>query len=103
MADEKIGVVGAGTMGAEIALVYALGGHEVKLFDQSSDLARAALTRLGGVLATGIKRGFYTQDQADAALARLHVATVLEEYADCDLVVEAVFEDEAVKAAVFEH
>jgi 3-hydroxybutyryl-CoA dehydrogenase len=103
MAGDNIGVVGAGMMGAEIALVYALGGHDVKLFDQSSDFARAAVERLRGVLAAGIARGFYAQDQADTALARLHVATVLEEYADCGLVVEAVFEDEAVKAAVFEH
>lgn len=101
MADMKIGVIGAGMMGSEIALVYALGGHDVVLFDQSGEHARAALQRLHGVLQAGVRRGFQTEEQAQAALARLRVPDSLDAFADRGLVVEAVFEDEAVKADVF--
>jgi 3-hydroxybutyryl-CoA dehydrogenase len=59
MAAEKIGVVGAGLMGAEIALVFALAGHEVVLSDRSDDILAAALDRLARVLDRGIPRGFF--------------------------------------------
>src|SRR5437660_3881463 len=54
MAQEKIGVVGAGLMGAEIALVFALAGHEVVLSDRSEELLSAAMERLARVLDRGI-------------------------------------------------
>jgi 3-hydroxybutyryl-CoA dehydrogenase len=101
MANAKIGVIGAGMMGSEIALVYALGGHDVLLFDQSAEHARAALERLRGVLQTGVRRGFHTEEQATGALAHLRVPDSLDAFADRDLVTEAVFEDETIKADVF--
>lgn len=97
---EKIGVVGAGLMGSEIALVFALAGHEVVLADRSETEAVAGVERLKGVLRKGVERGFQTRAQADAALARIRAVADSTAFADCDLVTEAVFEDLAVKTAV---
>ena len=101
MAQEKIGVVGAGLMGAEIALVFALAGHEVLLSDRSEDLLAAARKRLASVLDRGIPRGFFKEEERDPALARIRTTTALGDFADRDFVTEAVFEDEAIKAEVY--
>ena len=98
---EKIGVVGAGLMGAEIALVFALSGHEVVLSDRNEDLLAAAIERLGRVVDRGIARGAYKDDEKPAALARITPSVALEPFAECDFVTEAVFEDEAVKAGIY--
>ena len=97
---EKIGVVGAGLMGSEIALVFALAGHEVLLADRSETEAAAGVERLRGVLKKGVERGFQTREQAEAALVRIQVAPDVGSFGDCDLVTEAVFEDLAVKTGV---
>ena len=99
--NEKIGVVGAGLMGAEIALVFALAGHDVLLSDRTEALLTAALERLGRVLDRGIGRGFYKEDEKPAALARIRTTVALDDFADRDFVTEAVFEDEAVKAEIY--
>jgi len=98
---EKIGVVGAGLMGAEIALVFALAGHEVLLSDQSEAALTGALERLARVLDRGIGRGFYKDEEKPAALARIRTTTKLDDFADRDFVTEAVFEAENVKADVY--
>jgi 3-hydroxybutyryl-CoA dehydrogenase len=97
----KIGVVGAGLMGAEIALVYALAGYDVLLSDRTGDALKAALDRLGGILDKGVARGFYKEAEKLPALARIVITTDLARFADRDMVTEAVFEDEAVKADIF--
>jgi 3-hydroxybutyryl-CoA dehydrogenase len=56
---ERIGVVGAGLMGSEIALVFALAGHDVVLSDRSEAEVSAALERRRGILSNGIERGLY--------------------------------------------
>src|SRR5690348_4734694 len=98
---EKIGVVGAGLMGAEIGLVFALAGHDVLLSDQSEAALSSALDRLDRVMDRGIGRGFYKDEEKPAALARIRTTTKLEEFADRDFVTEAVFEAEPVKAEVY--
>src|SRR5439155_27072413 len=99
--NEKIGVVGAGLMGAEIALVFALAGHDVLLSDRSEALLAAAMERLGRVLDRGISRGFSKEEEKPAALARIPTTGTLDDFADRDFVTEAVFEDEAVKAEIY--
>jgi 3-hydroxybutyryl-CoA dehydrogenase len=99
--NEKIGVVGAGLMGAEIALVFALAGHDVLLSDRTEAELTTALERLGRVLDRGIGRGFYKEEEKPAALSRIRTTTALEDFADRDFVTEAVFENEAVKADVY--
>ncbi|HXP73409.1 MAG TPA: 3-hydroxyacyl-CoA dehydrogenase family protein [Stellaceae bacterium] len=97
----KIGVVGAGLMGAEIALVYALAGYDVLLSDRTDAELKGALDRLAGLLDKGIARGFYKETDKSPALARIAVTTDLARFADRDMVTEAAFEDESVKAGIF--
>jgi 3-hydroxybutyryl-CoA dehydrogenase len=99
--NEKIGVVGAGLMGSEIAWVFALAGHDVRLADRTIEQVNAGLARLRGVADKGVARGFYEPVAAEAALKRI-VGASLEDFADRDFVTEAVFEDLAVKAVVLE-
>ena len=99
---QKIGVVGAGMMGSEIALMFALSGRPTLLSDQSRDAAERAVERLHGVLDRGLPRGFWSEQAADTARRQLSVAGSLDDYADRDLVIEAVFEDEILKRGVFE-
>ncbi len=98
---DKVGVVGAGLMGAEIALVCALAGKRVLLSDTSEDRLARALENLGRVMDKGAQRGFYKEGDREAALGRIATTTDLAAFADCDLVTEAVFESEEVKAGVF--
>lgn len=101
MADvASTGVVGAGLMGAEIALVFALGGAEVLLTDSDPGKLDAALARLAALTDKGVARGFYTADQREQALARIRPAPDVAAFSGCDLVTEAVFESAEVKRAV---
>jgi len=98
---QRIGVVGAGMMGSEIALVFALAGHEVRLSDASQERLDAAMANLAKVLDKGVPRGFWPAADVAPALARIRPTLDLADYSDRDMVIEAVFEDEAVKAEVF--
>ena len=98
---ERIGVVGGGLMGREIALVFALAGYDVLLADQTMVVLEAAMARLGEILDKGIARGLFQQGDSEA-LKRIKPTTELADFADRDFVTEAVFEREDVKAAVFE-
>ena len=102
MRDMKAGVVGAGLMGAEIALVFALGGHEVVLNDRNATALDRGTARIAAVLRKGVERERYTADQADAALARIRTTTDLADFAGCGIVTEAVFETIEAKTAVLQ-
>jgi len=96
----KIGVVGAGLMGAEIALVFALGGFAVVLSDVDEVALQRALERLAALLDKGVARGFYASEQRQQSLARIATTTDFARFADCGLVTEAVFESLETKQAV---
>jgi 3-hydroxybutyryl-CoA dehydrogenase len=98
---DKIGVVGAGMMGSEIALMFALLGHPTRLCDLSPDAAKRAIQRLHGTLDRGLPRGFWSETAAETARRQLSVAESLEAYEDCGFVIEAVFENEDLKREVF--
>lgn len=98
---EKVGVVGAGLMGSEIALVFALAGKDVLLNDTSEENLARAKGNLAKILEKGVGRGFYKSEEVQPTLDRLKTTTDLSAYADRDLVIEAVFESEQVKAEVF--
>src|SRR5258707_13364426 len=95
----EVGVIGAGLMGAEVALLYALAGHDVLLADTTAEGLATALRRLDGILDKGIARNFYQPADKAPALARIRTTTALEDFGGRDMVTEAVFEDEAGKAA----
>lgn len=98
---QKIGVVGAGMMGSEIALMFALAGYPTLLSDASQEAAERSVARLHDVLDRGRPRGFWTAEAAATARRQLSVANSLDAYADRDFVIEAVFEDESLKRDVF--
>jgi len=98
--DLKIGVVGAGLMGAEIALIFALAGLDVQLHDRDAAALEKALVRLAALLDRGVSRGLYTEGQRAMALDRIRPAPDLAGFGDRDLVTEAVFEALEVKSEV---
>lgn len=98
---DKLGVVGAGLMGAEIALVFALAGKDVLLNDTTEERLKRARDALAKVLEKGVGRGFYKREEVQPALDRIRTTTDLGAFGDRDMIIEAVFEREEVKAEVF--
>lgn len=99
--SEKIGVIGAGLMGAEIAFVFARAGHDVLITDRSEEALAAGVTRLSSLYDKGVTRGFYEAHDKEPTFARIATTVDRAKFADCDFVTEAVFEREDVKAEVF--
>ena len=97
----KIGVIGAGQMGAGIAHVSALAGHAVALNDISTDKIESGMATINGNLARQETSGKVTKKQRSEALSRIEAASNFEALADCDLVIEAATEDEAIKRNIF--
>ena len=96
----KIGVIGAGLMGAGIAYHCARLGIETVLIDRDQAAADKGKAYASKRLERDISKGRSTQDKADAILARIHPGTDYAALADVELVVEAVFEDRALKAEI---
>ena len=96
----RIGILGAGLMGAGVAFVAAGLGIEVVILDRSREAAEAAWTYATQRLDKQISRGQSTPAQKEALLGRIHPTADYADLAGCDAVVEAVFEDRAVKAQV---
>ncbi len=95
---EKVAVCGAGgTMGSGIAIVAARAGFETLAYDLSQQSLERARSETEGFFQKSVDRGKLAAAERDAALARLSSTTRLEDLADCDLVIEAVFEDLEVK------
>lgn len=94
-------IVGAGTMGGGIAMSFAEFGFPVKLLDASREALDRGLQRIKDNYAVSVKRGSLTQAQMDERLARIQRVETYEEIADCDVVIEAVFERMDVKKEVF--
>lgn len=101
MAVELVGVVGGGTMGAGIAEVCAKAGSDVIVLETSEKFADAARERVSTSIGKGVKRGKITQEEADAAIARVRVTTDIADLADRDLVIEAAPEVESIKTDIF--
>lgn len=98
----RTGVVGAGLMGAEIALVFALAGHEVLLTDRDAEALERGAARIETVLRKGVERGSYTSEQEKQAMACIRTVQELTAFAACDIVTEAVFESVEVKASALQ-
>ena len=101
MKVERVGVVGAGTMGAGIAQIAALGGFETRLHDPIPAALDAGMKRLRGALAKGASKGMWSEEDADTASASTGAAPSLADLRECDLVIEAAPENLGLKRELF--
>ena len=98
---ERVGIVGAGTMGAGIAQVAALGGYDTRLHDPVPAALETGIERLRGALTKGAAKGLWDERSAEAANDRIGAASKLRDLAECDLVIEAAPEDLDLKRELF--
>ena len=99
---QKIGVLGAGTMGAGIAQAFASAGLTVVLRDVSDALVASGVATIQKNLDRQVSKGTLSEIEHQAILGRLESATDLEAVAECDLIVEAIIEQMDIKKTVFE-
>ncbi|NTI47404.1 3-hydroxyacyl-CoA dehydrogenase [Agrobacterium rhizogenes] len=99
---KKVGVVGAGFMGASIAYVTAAAGLSVTLIDRDLEAAGKGKSVGEGLVKDAVGKGRLTQEDGAALLSRITPSATYADLSDADLVIEAVFEDREVKKAVIE-
>ncbi|HEX8446060.1 MAG TPA: 3-hydroxyacyl-CoA dehydrogenase NAD-binding domain-containing protein [Sphingomonas sp.] len=97
----SVGILGAGTMGGGIAMNFLSAGIPVTLVEREQGPLDAGVARIRSNYDASARRGRFTPAQVDAAMALLTPALAMDAMADCDLVIEAVFELMDVKQAVF--
>jgi 3-hydroxybutyryl-CoA dehydrogenase len=98
---ERVGVVGAGTMGAGIAQLAAVGGYETHLYDLDGKALGRGVEQIRNGLRRGVDRGRWSDADAAAALERLQSDTIVEVLRNCQLVIEAAPEDLERKRTLF--
>lgn len=101
MAINKVGIVGAGTMGNGIAQAFSVAGINVTMTDISDSAIQRGLSTISGSLDRLIKKDKLTAEQKAAALALIATSTDTASLGDCDLIVEAATENEALKIKIF--
>lgn len=101
MSIQRVGVIGAGQMGAGIAEVSARAGVDVKVFETTDALVTAGRNRIVKSLDRGVSAGKITERERDDAVGNLTFTTDLADLADRQLVIEAVIEDDTVKSKIF--
>jgi 3-hydroxyacyl-CoA dehydrogenase len=99
---ESLGVIGAGTMGGGIAMSCANAGLDVHVLEIDEAALERGMARVRGNYETSVKRGSITADEMALRLGRIKGVSDYAALADCDFIIEAVFEDMAVKRQVFE-
>lgn len=97
----KAAVIGAGNMGSGIAQKIATEGMDVVLVDLTQEGIDRGMNTIKGLLEQGVERKLFRPAQVEAILGRLHPTTDFDDVKDCDIVVEAVFEDLQVKKDLF--
>ena len=97
---DNVGVVGAGLMGTEIALVFALSGHPVTLCDVSEKALEQAIQKLDQIYDRGAGRGMYKAELKASVLGLINTSSDMAALSNCSMVTEAVFEKQDVKASV---
>lgn len=97
----KVGVIGAGMMGAEIALCFAMSGYEVIMKETDLEVAQKGKDRLEVVLDKAIKKGVFQAEEKSPTLSRISLTDQYNALDNVGLVVEAVFEDLETKKEVF--
>lgn len=94
---KKVGVAGAGTMGAGIAIVAARAGFQTVSYDTDATALDQARRQTEGFFGKSVKKGKLNQSEVDKILGNMTSTTDLADFGDCDMVIEAVFEDLSVK------
>jgi 3-hydroxybutyryl-CoA dehydrogenase len=102
MSVRRVGVVGAGTMGAGIAQIAALGGYETYLYEIDQEALDRGLEQVRTGMRRGTERGRWTEAAAEDALERLKSDTLIELLRGCELVIEAAPEDLELKRNLFD-
>jgi 3-hydroxyacyl-CoA dehydrogenase/enoyl-CoA hydratase/3-hydroxybutyryl-CoA epimerase len=98
---KRVGIIGAGFMGASVGYVTALAGIDVVLIDRDQETAERGKAHSAKLIGDQINRGRATPAERDALIARITATADYAALADCDLVIEAVFEDRKVKAETY--
>jgi 3-hydroxybutyryl-CoA dehydrogenase len=101
MEIKKVGVVGCGLMGSGITQVCAQSGYQVVVSEVNDALLNKGLTSINSFLAKSVEKEKMTQQDKDTTLARIKGTTSINDFSDCDLVIEAVIENMEVKKKVF--
>jgi 3-hydroxybutyryl-CoA dehydrogenase len=101
MEIKKVAVIGCGTMGSGIAQVVLQGGYAVVVREADPSLLDKGLERVKGALEKRVKKEVLTEEARDGSMKRLTGTVSLEPLADCDLIIEAVFEDLELKRDLF--
>ncbi len=97
----KVGIIGAGQMGAGIAHVCALAGFDVLLFDVNSEQLKKCVANIEKNIARQVNKGFVSEADRTAALARINTASELSALGERDVVIEAATENEEIKKKIF--
>src|SRR5579864_5454048 len=101
MAIRNVGIVGCGLMGGGIAQTCAQSGYETVVREVNQELLDKGMARINGAWDMLVSKGKITQGQAGEYRSRLHGTLNLEDFADCDLVIEAVIENMEEKLRLF--
>ena len=101
MSIKRVGIVGSGIMGSGIAETAAKAGHEVVLRSRKQETADSMVASLEKSLAKQVDRGRLSEEDRDATLARVSATSDLNDLRECDLVIESIVEDLAVKKHLF--
>ncbi|TPL00879.1 3-hydroxyacyl-CoA dehydrogenase [Mesorhizobium sp. B2-4-14] len=97
----RVGVIGAGTMGGGIAMAFANGGFPVTLLEASHEALQRGLGTIEKNYTVSVSRGSLSEEAKRQRLAQFKGTTDYADLADCDLIIEAAFEDMAVKKEIF--
>jgi len=101
MEIKKVGVVGIGTMGHGIVQVSAQAGYDVLVVDSADEFLKRGIATIDKVMSRNVEKGKATQEEKEAVMSRIKTSTKMEDMADRDIVVEAVFENLDLKKGIF--
>lgn len=101
MTIKKIGIIGTGTMGHGIAQIAAASGFDVLVIDADEALSKKGLDKVVKAYGRLVEKGKLAAEAAEAAKSKIKVAHLLNDFADCDLIIEAVTENTKAKQILF--
>ncbi len=98
---KSVGIIGAGTMGSALAQKFAQEGFPVTIMDREDRFLQKGLSNIQSTLNEGVERRIFTPEKVEAILGRITLTTTMSDLSTCGLIIEAVFEDLAVKQDLF--